>query len=211
MIAASYSIGAVTGGCPVSCRTCAGSPAALDQRFLRERDQLVASGEGFLLASAVTRWRPFPVPSQRQVANPARPGREQRQQRTRVPGCGWIGLPPFISGQPACAVRAQALRRGRASVSGEVSERSKEHAWKVCMRQRIEGSNPSLSAKYSFNSIGCKETILKKMKWMDPLSQRALDWNAVGAPKQGWAEPASAWQFWNARRCTEPPSSNPSF
>jgi hypothetical protein len=31
--------------------------------------------------------------------------------------------------------------------SGEVSEWSKEHAWKVCIRQkRIEGSNPSLSA-----------------------------------------------------------------
>ena len=30
---------------------------------------------------------------------------------------------------------------------GEVSERSKEHAWKVCVRsQRTEGSNPSLSA-----------------------------------------------------------------
>jgi hypothetical protein len=32
------------------------------------------------------------------------------------------------------------------SISGEVSERLKEHAWKVCIRQRIEGSNPSLSA-----------------------------------------------------------------
>ena len=31
---------------------------------------------------------------------------------------------------------------------GEVSERLKEHAWKVCVRQkRTEGSNPSLSAK----------------------------------------------------------------
>ena len=30
---------------------------------------------------------------------------------------------------------------------GEVSERFKEHAWKVCVRQkRTEGSNPSLSA-----------------------------------------------------------------
>ena len=29
---------------------------------------------------------------------------------------------------------------------GEVSEWLKEHAWKVCIRQRIEGSNPSLSA-----------------------------------------------------------------
>jgi hypothetical protein len=29
---------------------------------------------------------------------------------------------------------------------GEVAEWSKAHAWKVCIRQRIEGSNPSLSA-----------------------------------------------------------------
>ena len=36
---------------------------------------------------------------------------------------------------------------GSPPISGEVSERSKEHAWKVCIRQRIEGSNPSLSAK----------------------------------------------------------------
>jgi len=26
--------------------------------------------------------------------NPVRPGREQRQQWIRVPGCGWCGLPP---------------------------------------------------------------------------------------------------------------------
>ena len=31
-------------------------------------------------------------------------------------------------------------------IFGEVSEWLKEHAWKVCIRQRIEGSNPSLSA-----------------------------------------------------------------
>jgi hypothetical protein len=32
---------------------------------------------------------------------------------------------------------------------GEVSEWSKEHAWKVCILQKgIEGSNPSLSAGY---------------------------------------------------------------
>ena len=31
---------------------------------------------------------------------------------------------------------------------GEVSEWLKEHAWKVCIRRkRIEGSNPSLSAR----------------------------------------------------------------
>ena len=33
------------------------------------------------------------------------------------------------------------------SVNGEVSERPKEHAWKVCIRKRIVGSNPTLSAK----------------------------------------------------------------
>ncbi len=42
--------------------------------------------------------------------------------------------------------------------SGEVSERSKEHAWKVCVRQkRTEGSNPSLSAntrKRRFSETG---------------------------------------------------------
>ncbi len=30
--------------------------------------------------------------------------------------------------------------------SGEVSEWSKEHAWKVCKSKGFEGSNPSLSA-----------------------------------------------------------------
>ncbi len=33
---------------------------------------------------------------------------------------------------------------------GEVSEWSKEHAWKVCILQKgIEGSNPSLSALFN--------------------------------------------------------------
>ena len=54
------------------------------------RDILVAlRGEG------LGRWRLAPVPSHRQVVNPVRPGREQRQRRTRVPGCGWCGPPPF--------------------------------------------------------------------------------------------------------------------
>jgi LPS sulfotransferase NodH len=35
------------------------------------------------------------------------------------------------------------------ALNGEVAERPKAHAWKVCIRQRIEGSNPSLTAKYS--------------------------------------------------------------
>ncbi len=33
--------------------------------------------------------------------------------------------------------------------NGAVAERSKAHAWKVCIRQkRIEGSNPSCSANH---------------------------------------------------------------
>ncbi|MDB5132703.1 MAG: hypothetical protein JWR02_2452 [Mucilaginibacter sp.] len=36
------------------------------------------------------------------------------------------------------------------SKTGEVSEWSKEHAWKVCILQKgIEGSNPSLSAIFA--------------------------------------------------------------
>jgi len=42
-------------------------------------------------------WWPLLVPSRRYTVNPVRPGREQRQQRTRVPGCGWQRLPPFMS------------------------------------------------------------------------------------------------------------------
>ncbi len=36
---------------------------------------------------------------------------------------------------------------------GEMAERSKAHAWKVCIRQRIEGSNPSLSAKLDKKAV----------------------------------------------------------
>ncbi len=49
----------------------------------------------------------------------------------------WLGL-----------IEVVVLRQGwQAQNFGEVSERFKEHAWKVCVRQkRTEGSNPSLSA-----------------------------------------------------------------
>ena len=43
--------------------------------------------------------------------------------------------------------------------NGEVSERSKEHAWKVCVRQkRTEGSNPSLSAIQSYQQFSDTES-----------------------------------------------------
>jgi hypothetical protein len=42
-----------------------------------------------------------------------------------------------------------------------MAERSKAHAWKVCMRdERIEGSNPSLSAKDMTNTL--RATRLRK-------------------------------------------------
>ena len=36
---------------------------------------------------------------------------------------------------------------------GEVAERPKAHAWKACIRQRIVGSNPTLSARESCWSL----------------------------------------------------------
>ena len=35
-----------------------------------------------------------------------------------------------------------------------MAEWSKAHAWKVCIRQRIEGSNPSLSANIEKGPVG---------------------------------------------------------
>ena len=60
------------------------------------------------------------------------------------------GLSPKLRPVPAQTVqnitwRLNTLNSGRKF--GEVSEWLKEHAWKVCIRQRIEGSNPSLTAK----------------------------------------------------------------
>ena len=41
--------------------------------------------------------------------------------------------------------------------NGQVSEWPKEHAWKVCIPQGIEGSNPSLTAI----SINCLNNIIE--------------------------------------------------
>jgi hypothetical protein len=50
---------------------------------------------------------------------------------------------------------ANSLKKRRCDFkeTGEVSEWSKEHAWKVCIPQKgIEGSNPSLSAKFNMKN-----------------------------------------------------------
>ncbi len=53
--------------------------------------------------------------------------------------------------QQAAVIHYAPLRRAAPAVKrnfGEVSEWPKEHAWKVCIRKRIEGSNPSLTATF---------------------------------------------------------------
>ena len=48
---------------------------------------------------------------------------------------------------PRCPPSGQAAKQ-----YGEVSEWLKEHAWKVCIRQRIGGSNPPLTAIFKMQS-----------------------------------------------------------
>ena len=50
------------------------------------------------------------------------------------------------SHNPQHCEKVTSSRLNKSSKNGEVSEWLKEHAWKVCIRQRIEGSNPSLTA-----------------------------------------------------------------
>ena len=65
-------------------------------RIHRTRGTLaIARGGGGRRRVVAGQWRSASVPSHRKVVNPVRPGREQRQRRTRVPGCGWCGPPPF--------------------------------------------------------------------------------------------------------------------
>ena len=53
-----------------------------------------------------------------------------------------LRLLQFVS----CLDQRSAKLCAKIRAHGEVAEWSKAHAWKVCIRQRIEGSNPSLSA-----------------------------------------------------------------
>ena len=74
--------------------------------------------------------------------------------RNTTPACGH----PSDGGEFACRhthssntktstdLREPIIMEGE---SGVVSEWSKEHAWKVCIRQRIVGSNPTHSARFS--------------------------------------------------------------
>ncbi len=62
---------------------------------------------------------------------------------------GVEGRKPGIRAREACSVFKQTGKLQKdinVKEFGEMSEWLKEHAWKVCVRQRTEGSNPSLSA-----------------------------------------------------------------
>ena len=55
-------------------------------------------------------------------------------------------------------------------IAGEVSERPKEHAWKVCMGKLIEGSNPSLSASlFRYLSVFVQKILIDaRGHWFQP-------------------------------------------
>ena len=84
-----------------------------------------------------------------QSGPPATSGCETRQARkgatVAAKACAGMRLDRIAARPDLARNRWLASERN----PGEVSEWSKEHAWKVCMRQRIEGSNPSLSANNS--------------------------------------------------------------
>ncbi len=64
---------------------------------------------------------------------------------------------------------------------GEVSEWLKEHAWKVCIRQRIGGSNPPLTAIFKKERVR-KWTVPHKLDTQLSKVQsipRALPFNAL--------------------------------
>ncbi|WP_223271276.1 hypothetical protein, partial [Buttiauxella sp. B2] len=58
----------------------------------------------------------------------------------------WLNAPDLLKSeltQPALFPTLAPVPAVQEQQNGEVSEWLKEHAWKVCIRQRIEGSNPS--------------------------------------------------------------------
>ena len=68
-----------------------------------------------------------------------------RSELKRIEQKRKIVLDPF---QPTPYSSAPLTQRGLTKKCGEVSEWLKEHAWKVCIRQRIGGSNPPLTATF---------------------------------------------------------------
>jgi hypothetical protein len=71
---------------------------------------------------------------------------------------------------------APRLTAGVLAVTGEMSEWFKEHAWKVCIRQKcIRGSNPRLSASTAIALLGRRRFFLdQRVFYRAIVAQRAL-------------------------------------
>ena len=80
---------------------------------------------------------------------------------------------------PRCPPSGQAAKQ-----YGEVSEWLKEHAWKVCIRQRIGGSNPPLTAIF-------KEELVRKYGLF--FSHIARQWGGMRTPDRGSTTGAASW------------------
>ena len=66
---------------------------------------------------------------------------------------------------------------------GEVSEWLKEHAWKVCIRQRIEGSNPSLTAKFRKTDLRVGFFAFRKKQIADKYCSDKNRWTLSPGPR----------------------------
>ncbi len=85
-----------------------------------------------------------------------------------------MGLSPTLAPVPTASGRQY----------GEVSEWLKEHAWKVCIRQRIEGSNPSLTA--IFKERACTQVRAFLLLYRaSPGGMRSLDQDSTTGAARG--------------------------
>ena len=81
---------------------------------------------------------------------------ERVRQDRLASGKSQLDERPAMDGRAGCVTGMYACRSVKYEANiGEVSERSKEHAWKVCIPNGIEGSNPSLSARQSRANPRC--------------------------------------------------------
>ncbi len=96
-----------------------------------------------------------------------------------------MGLSPTLAPVPTASGRQY----------GEVSEWLKEHAWKVCIRQRIEGSNPSLTAIFKERACTQVRAFLRLYR-----ANPGRDEN----PRQGFDHWRSQWDSLRASRADCP-------
>ena len=90
----------------------------------------------------------------------------QDRRKASQLGGGRTGRTTWVRPMDGCSRKTDSTQLQKADEltrHGEVSEWSKEHAWKVCVRRRTEGSNPSLTA---ITSLGFPPKSLCKLKFI---------------------------------------------